>query len=531
MKKGNFKKLLVASTMGIMAMAMPFAVTGCTVSTVKDPVMTNEEAYVKLRELVQDYRVVNADTTHETLVEMSQNQDVVFDYENSGLLPETITFLQSIGFGNSSTKFNRQIEAYYDKASNTGYMSSRIFDFDKLTYQMDSLDVTKKIGNEYVSYIGSDDLSDKTAVGVDNKYAKGTYYYDDEDLQVNSKEMAAILDAISTIETYDEFLAADNDVAAGIISKSADYDIAGEDLDLTTELKESNGVYTLTVKVLADDLDLGLDEISTSLGDIDANFAITFNKDGLISTGADIVMEQDAEILSFMFALMTGGGLELTEDDVVKMNGVLEMRFNANYDARLNNKNAIMNYSYNGYTGTGVDGAIVKRNPQIRYYLVAANSEVTMTRIVGTDVDTTLNDLGVNLNAIVVDGLYWDKNYTKPVLSTDKYPSYDATIYVKMSAAENYALVHTTTYYYHETYGTVSHTPHTFESFMFDGSDGRVYTLERVATDPSYEGQILTKVIINGVEQILDFDSAGRMQIALMPGEIYIIEVEYTEGF
>lgn len=529
MRKGKLKKFLVASTMGVMALAMPFAVSGCTVNT-GDPAMTNEEAYVKLREFVQDYKVINADTTHETLVEMSQNQDVVFDYENSGLLPDTITLLQGMGFGNSSTKFNRQIEAYYDKASNTGYMSSRIFDFDKLTYQMDSLDVTKKMGNEYVSYIKSDDLSDKTAVGVDNKYAKGTYYYDEEDLQKNSKEMAAILDAISKTETYDAFIAADNDMAASIISESAELDIVGEDLDLTTELKESNGVYTLSVKVLADDLDLGSDEISTSLGDIDANFAIKFNKDGLISTGADIVMEQNAETVSLMFALMTGGGSELTEDDVVKMNGVIKMSFNANYDATLNNKNVIMNYSFDDYSGTGVDGAIEKRRPTIRYAFTAANSEVSREYTAGEDIDTTLNYLGVNLTAIVVEGLYWDKNYTKPVLSTDKYPTYDATIYVNMTAAENYAIVHKTTKYSHEDYGTITQTPSMFETFMFDGSNGRVYQIERVATDSSCAGQVLTKLTINGVEQTLEFDSTGKMVITLEPGKIYLIEAVYSEG-
>lgn len=115
-------------------------------------------------------------------------------------------------------------------------------------------------------------------------------------------------------------------------------------------------------------------------------------------------------------------------------------------------------------------------------------------------------------SAYHLDGLYWDEACTQAITTTDKCPSYDTTIYAKVSLNDGYALVNI-------TYELDGYSSSTSEATLVDNDS--TYTLSAIRWD-EYQ---LVSVTVDGVEQTLELD--GSFVLTLEADRIYEIVATY----
>ena len=108
----------------------------------------------------------------------------------------------------------------------------------------------------------------------------------------------------------------------------------------------------------------------------------------------------------------------------------------------------------------------------------------------------------------VTKDYYWDKECTIPVLETDKAPSYDTNIYVKLTVEEGYAAVLVQRVY---SYGDTSNQANSVYELSTDG-----FTYD--VSVPSYYDII--KVTLNDTE-VTDYSNG----ITITESGIYTIKI------
>ena len=514
------KKIFATGVMGVMALSMPFVLTGCEIESA--PAKSDAEAYVMLRDYSDEFKTVNGEKSYQNLIDMGKKTNVEFNFDESDLLPTTVTMLQSMGMANEKSNFNRKKEFYLD--NNTGYSTNKVFDYDNLTYDIRSFDMTKKLDNKYVNY-SYEKSGAKVASYVDSMYAKNTYKYNK--LSADSPEVYAIFEGIKDNETLEDFSSSAQQIAADILSETSELNIPKEALGTVVDIAESNKRYTLTATITADDMALESDEYSTTTADVDVVFTITFDESGIIGSNAEMEFEQNTIIKSIMYSalLENGSNTEIDEDDVITMVGNVEMNFSMDFDASLNNVDVMMNHDCDDFLGTGTDNALENRKTNITINFVDANTKINGKYESKTPIDLTLRGCGVNTTeAIVIEGLYWDEEFTDKIEGIDKYPTYDATIYVKFRVADSYALVQTDSEYYDEMSGKTIYSYGIYNSCIINSAGDNYYYVNRQSGDYT-----LTKLTVNGVEVALNFNSSGSLELPTTSGEIYLLKAYYTK--
>lgn len=522
MKKIKLKKILVSCMIGIMALAVPLFV-GC--NKIEEPIKTDAEAYVMLKEFVEDFKVVNSQNSYENLIDMGKQQEKVFNFENSDLLPSTIATLQSMGMQDESTNFNRRREFYLNKNDNTGFYIHKIFNYETLTYDIQDFDVTKIVDNKYVNYSFSKTDINKCAAYVDNEYAKNVYVY--ENFSKDSSEIYNIFNSIKANNSYESFLSNSKKIAKDILSQSAKTEIDENDLQVSVNIEAQNKDYVFTGLITGDNLLLESDEYSSNYANVNAVFTIAFNESGIISSGANMKFEQFSTIKSIMYsAMLESNNANIDINDTIQMNAVVDMHFNMNFEASLNNRDLIMDNDYDNFNGLGQDGEIQNKKTNITINFINVNSKIEKEYQWGDYVDLTLSGCPVNTSeGVIIDGLYWDEACTDEIEQTDKYPSYDTTIYVKIRPDEGRALVNKVMYYYVGSDEEYSDNG-LYEVYLVQQDVNNYAIVHGKIFDETLE---LTKLIVNDVEVSLVFNGDGNVEIPIENGKIYLIQAYYTE--
>ncbi len=520
MKKGKLKKLFASGVMGIMALSMPFVMTGCEIvqpTTTK----TDEEAYVMLRDFVEDFKVVSlGKKSYQNLINMGENTEVICDYEYSDLLPETIEILKSMGIKNEKSDFNCKKEIYLE--NNTGYSINKVFNYDTFSYDIQSFDMTRKPDKKYINYSYSKN-SDKETSYVDSLYAENTYVYNT--LSKDSPEVYAIFEGIENNETLEAFTSNAQRIAAEILSESSEVLFPKDALQVSLDISNSDEQYTLTAVISADEMELGSDMGSTQSAGVDIEFKVVFDEDGIVRSNANMKLVKRVLIKSSIIsAFLEQGNPEIDENDVITMVGNGELNFSMDFDASLNNLDVIMNHDCDDFKGTGTNNAVENRKTNITINFVDANTKISGKYASRTPIDLTLRGCGVNTTeAIVIEGLYWDEDFTDKIEGIDKYPTYDATIYVKFRVADSYALVQIDSEYYDEMSDKTAYSYGIYNSCIINSTGENYFHINGQSGDYT-----LTKLTVNGVEVEINFNSAGNVELPVVSGEIYLLKAYYT---
>lgn len=371
MKKRKIKEIIISSTVGIMSILAPFSFVGC--KTNEQPLMTNEEAYVILVEHISDFKTINDDKTHQTFVNMGLNTTTNVDFSESKLPNSTQTMLEDL-FKNQYTEsqwFGQQ-EYYYNEQDNSGYYSLKNITHSKfggITTQV--LDVTQKQGDKLINYFYKDTEENVIPSYVNQSYAKNTYNYTHDNLQIDSMEVASILSTIKELSSYEEFLNKKYETVLGVVSSFIDKEIKAEDLLVNINMSTKNKEHILNVDIAGEDIITSEDDTTSECLDIDASFTIVFGINGLISI--DTTLYGDADIIipskTFVPLEMDQENLGITEENCVSVHVSEQHILSINFDANLNYKDTITSFNYNKcLTNNQLDNIANKEKIIVRFY-------------------------------------------------------------------------------------------------------------------------------------------------------------------
>jgi len=358
MIKQKLKRLLASTAMGIVALAMPFGLVGCEEES--DPIKTDAEAYVMLKGFVEDFNVLNKDKSHQTYVSLGKTTKSNYNFLDSSLSENTITYLQSnMNMIDSIDTYEGTIQNYLNITNNTGYRleQNNYYDLIGVSEKDSDLDITRKTGLNYIRYRNKDKhYNDQYNNGpnstfskfqVDKDYAKSTYTYNEQDFALDSEAVYNFWNTLLEFETYDSYIANKYVIAGNIIGGVADTEIDGDQLTIDFDIDYINNHYILKVQVTGDTIVANEDTYSkTTINNLFANVEITFNADGVLKISSIMNASQNTEVSSLMFSTIESlnGNNELSEEDKVIVISTLNTHYLVNFDAKLEGAEYISNH-------------------------------------------------------------------------------------------------------------------------------------------------------------------------------------------
>ncbi|MBE5736185.1 MAG: hypothetical protein E7356_02355 [Clostridiales bacterium] len=560
MKKGNLKKALLALTI---APCVLFAGTGCKKES-SEPAPTGltatqkNEIYSSLKTLTVQKKFIDTTSTAAKLgVNMGMSVDV--DLEDSGLkgtAAEDVLKEYGISHGEMSLVDISMIgEAGFIKTENEGYvhfvseMGGMMLGGSKTKDELTEIVKVSGTGadKKYIGYskeaeyawaqnaqteqmewqVDEETLS-KVASYVSDSHAKNSFteIFNDDDM---NEIMEPALEFIAGQDSYDALVANFDDFANEMLSE---YELSSGPVAIpanttaTADLTLTDGVYELKATIDIDDLAIPANELTgqpASVADMDVNLNIKFDSDSVNSINMGIEISEEMSQTTYD-ALTSGGdeiindladeGITITEnaEEQIKSTSNLEMSISIDGNATFNN--TIMGESVTGYVGgTGVENEFQNREFENTYKIAGTEYETDVYATYGDEIGAfDLSTIGIS-NATAQ--LYWDEACTDAIEATEKYNSYDKTIYVKVTPNTGYALVNEI-----EVDGT---DPEDLDTWSCG-----IYTHEiasgKYQLNYSNYFYDIVKVEVNGVET--EYEEG----ITLEAGKIYNIRIHVVES-
>jgi len=512
------------------------------------------EAYVNLKTLTSQKKFVDATSTASKLgVDMKMTANV--NMEHSGLGSAGETYLEE-EFGVTEGETNivtmsMLAESGY-KSDNTGYLRSTT----EMSGQMADVlmggsmksvqtEFTKVSGTGtdavYTAYAKSDvyewaindqtqqmewklnELAqEKSASLVDGFYTNNTYraIFNNDEM---SETVQPALDFLTEYDTYTE-LAENFDEFANDMLKEYEVGTAvslPETATATADITLTDGVYELKATIDINDLEIPANDLTgapASKADIDVNMVVHFDSDSVnsVAMDLDIVEKQKMSTFDALSGMpgavegLAGVGVTVTDDDTkyIESTSVADMGIHINTQETFDN--TIIEATPTGYTGEGVEGAIVNRKP-------------TVTYVFAQDVETTLDEFsntswGESYGTITAEQLdlmdgttvkfYSDPAMTQEITATSIVPSYDHTVYVKVTPPEGYAYIlvrtHDTTLDHNNNYGYTT------------------YSTASPLDITTYVDATISSVVVNG-QAVTNYASGLTLE-----NKVYVITITYA---
>lgn len=354
MKKSKLKKILATGAMGIMALAMPFTLSGCNIT--EGSIKTDNEAYIMLREFADNFNIANQLSTHQSYISLGETTKCEYDFSESNLSDETIVFLQNnMDMVDSIDAYEGTKKYYFNSENNTGYKLEYNNSYDLIdkseTYS--SLDLTRKTETNYISYRNKDihyeDNVNSTfsKYQVNKDYAKTNYVYNEQNFYADSEAVYNFWSSILNHETFESYTANKNTIAENIISDVAKSEIDGNNLIVNIDIVYINNNYIFKVQVEGENIIIDEDAYSKAvINNLSAIVEIHFNNDGVINISSIMNATQNTEVGSLLFDMLESqnSNTNLDEDDKIKVKAYLDTHYSVNFDAILENAEYINNH-------------------------------------------------------------------------------------------------------------------------------------------------------------------------------------------
>lgn len=501
------KKILKNTLLGLALVPCMFA-TACGGND--EPTLEEKQnnAYTSLRTLVVSERLIDNTKNIAYTETASENMSMYMDYSNAGLKTETVNNIkaqfESMGMGGTVEEplaMNYSLsESYGYKTDGTGYREYKEKDSESNEWVLEEQNVTKKVGDKYVDYqydrngkynSETEEMEPTSyAYYVGSDYAKNKYTYN---IYENEEfDFSGLMELIKNNDSLTKFKNnisswAEESVAESLPSAPTD---GGEGTSTTSlDLKLEKDYSVLEVTISVNDMSMENEGIAMT-GDISAKLNIKFNSSGLMSIESDMDADLAGVVMDYeTLSTMRTDEAELTQANNVSMNMSMDMNYTVELGTTF--KDTVMNTNVSSYTGDGEEGAI--QNIEVEPDLIFVNTDYTNDYYQARYdevIDITAEELGLYDSTIA---LYWDEACTQAIANTEKYPTYDKNIYVKVTPNTGYAIVNELIVHddreddwYNDSY--------LFEHEIAEGN----YTLS--VYDYYYFDYEIVKVELNGVE-------------------------------